>query len=102
LLVRDYEFIVDSLLSSQKINKIFKSEVSFVLPSLVAPLTWQDDVIVGQTNILSNPHFHVDHGKKKERGGSSGVGGAQVRLGCFSDENHTPSSLARKRGNGRG
>jgi hypothetical protein len=28
-------------------------EVSFVLLSLVAPLSWQDDGIVGQTNILS-------------------------------------------------
>jgi hypothetical protein len=49
-------------LSLQKINNIFKSEVSFVLPPLVAPLSWQDDGIVGQTNILSNPLFHVDHG----------------------------------------
>jgi hypothetical protein len=50
-----------SLLSPQKINNIFKSEVSFVLPSLVTPLSWQDDGIVGQTNILSDPPFHVDH-----------------------------------------
>jgi hypothetical protein len=42
-------------------NNILKSEVSFVLPSLVAPLSWQDDGIVVQTNILSNPPFHVDH-----------------------------------------
>ncbi len=33
-----------------------------VLPSLVAPLSQQDDGIVGQTNILSDPPFHVDHG----------------------------------------
>ncbi len=38
------------------------SEVSFVLPSLVAPLSWQDDGIVDQTNIQSNPPVHVDHG----------------------------------------
>ncbi len=50
-----------SLLSLQKINNIFKSEVSFVLPSLVAPLSWPDDGIVGQTNIPSDPPFHVDH-----------------------------------------
>jgi hypothetical protein len=46
----------------QKINIICKLEVSFVLPSLVAPLSWQVDGIVGQTNILSDPPFHVDHG----------------------------------------
>ncbi len=40
----------------------FKLEVSLVLPSLVAPLSRQDDGIVGQTNILSNPPFHGDHG----------------------------------------
>jgi hypothetical protein len=51
-----------SLLSPQKMNNIFKSEVSFVLPSLVAPLSWQDDGIEGQTNILSDPPFHVEHG----------------------------------------
>jgi hypothetical protein len=51
-----------SLLSPQKNNNIFKSEVSFVLPSLVAPLSWQDDGVVGQTNIQSDPPFHVDHG----------------------------------------
>ncbi len=52
-----------SLLSPQKINNIFKLEVSFVLPSLVALLSWQDDCIVGQTNIpSSDPPFHVDHG----------------------------------------
>jgi hypothetical protein len=39
----------------------FESEVSFVLPSLVAPLSQQDDCIVGQTNILSDPPFNVDH-----------------------------------------
>ncbi len=50
-----------SLLSPQKIKNIFKSEVSFVLPSLVTPLSWQDDGIVGQTNILSDPPFHMDH-----------------------------------------
>ncbi len=49
---------LDSLLSPQKMNNIFKSEVSFVL---VAPSSWQDDGIVGQTNILSNLPFHVDH-----------------------------------------
>jgi hypothetical protein len=41
---------------------IFKSDVSFVLPSFVAPLSWQDDGIVGQTNILYDPPFHVDRG----------------------------------------
>jgi hypothetical protein len=51
-----------SLLSPQKINNIFKLEVSLVPLSLVAPLSWQVDGIVGQTNILSNPPFHVDHG----------------------------------------
>jgi hypothetical protein len=43
-------------------NNIFKSEVSFVLPSLVAQLSQQVDGIVGQTNILSDPPFHLDHG----------------------------------------
>ncbi len=51
-----------SLLSPQKKYNIFKLEVSFVLPSLVAPLSWQDDGIIGQTNIQSDPSFHVDHG----------------------------------------
>jgi hypothetical protein len=52
-----------SLLSLQKINNIFKSEVSFVLiPSLVAPLSRQDYGIKGQSNIQSDPPFHVDHG----------------------------------------
>ena len=51
-----------SLLSSQKLTIIFKLEDSFVLPSLVAPLSRQVDGIVGQTNIPSNPLFHVDHG----------------------------------------
>ncbi len=41
---------------------IFMSEVSCVIPSLVAPLSRQDDGIVVQTNIQSNPPFHVDHG----------------------------------------
>ncbi len=50
-----------SLLSQQKINIIFKSEVFFVLPFLVAPLSWQDNGIVVQTNILFDPPFHVDH-----------------------------------------
>jgi hypothetical protein len=27
----------------------------------MAPLNWQDDGIVGQTNILSDPPFHVDY-----------------------------------------
>jgi hypothetical protein len=53
---------LNSHLSPQKINNIFKSEVTFLLPSLVAPLSWQDDGIVGQTNILSDPPFHDDHG----------------------------------------
>ena len=44
-----------------KINNIFKLEVSFVLLSLVVPLSWQVDSILGQTNILFNPPFHVDH-----------------------------------------
>jgi hypothetical protein len=39
----------------------FKLEVSFVLLSLVAPLSRQDDGIKGQTNILSGPPFLVDH-----------------------------------------
>ncbi len=47
---------------STKISNIFKLEVSFVLASLVAPLSWQVDGIAGQTNILSDPPFHVDHG----------------------------------------
>ncbi len=51
-----------SLLSSQKVTQYFKLEVSFVLPSLVAPLSLQDDGIKGQTNILSDPPFFVDHG----------------------------------------
>jgi hypothetical protein len=52
-----------SLLSPQKFNNnIFKLEVSFVLPSLVTPLSWWVDGIVGQTNIQSGPPFHVDHG----------------------------------------
>ncbi len=50
-----------SLLSSWKINSIFKLEVSFELTSLVAPLSRQVDGIVGQTNTLSNPPFHVNH-----------------------------------------
>jgi hypothetical protein len=51
-----------SLLSPQKFNNIFTLEVSFVLPSLVAPLSWQDDGIVGQTSIQCDPPFRVDHG----------------------------------------
>ncbi len=51
-----------SLLSSQKNEQYFKLEVFFVLPSLVDPLSWHDDGIKGQTNILSNPPFLVDHG----------------------------------------
>ncbi len=47
---------------STKINNIFKLEVSFVLLFLVSPLSWQVDGIVSQTNILSDPPFHVDHG----------------------------------------
>jgi hypothetical protein len=50
-----------SLLSPHKINNIFKLEVSFDLPPLVAPLSWQVDGIVGQTNTLSDPPLHVDH-----------------------------------------
>ncbi len=50
-----------SLLSPQKINNIFKLDVSFELPSFVAPLSWQVDRIVGQTNTLSKPPFHVYH-----------------------------------------
>jgi hypothetical protein len=38
---------------------------------------------------------------KKESGGGSGVGGAQVRSGCFINENLPPSSLARE-GEGKG
>jgi hypothetical protein len=33
-------------------NNIFKSEVSVVLPSLVAPVSWQDDGIVGQISFF--------------------------------------------------
>jgi hypothetical protein len=51
-----------SLLSPWKINNILKSKVSFVVLSLVAPLSWQDNGIKGQSNIQSNPLFHVDHG----------------------------------------
>ncbi len=51
-----------SFLSPRKFNNIYKSEISFVPPSLVAPLSWQDDGIVGQTKVLSDPPFHVDHG----------------------------------------
>jgi hypothetical protein len=47
---------------STKINNFFKQEVSFVLLSLVAPLSWQDYGIVDQTNILSDSPFHVDYG----------------------------------------
>ncbi len=50
-----------SLLNLQKSNIMFKLEVSFEHPSLVAPLSQQVDGIVGQTNILSDPPFHVDH-----------------------------------------
>ncbi len=50
-----------SLLITWKFNNIIKSEVSFVLLSLVALLSQQDDGIVGKTNILSDPPFHVDH-----------------------------------------
>jgi hypothetical protein len=50
-----------SLWSLQKINNIFKLEVFFVLQSLVDPLSQQDDGIAGQTNIPSNPPFHLDH-----------------------------------------
>jgi hypothetical protein len=50
-----------SLLSSWKTNSSFKLEVSFELTSLVAPLSWQVDGIVGQTNTLSNPPCHVNH-----------------------------------------
>jgi hypothetical protein len=42
-------------------SNIFKLEVSFEHPTLVAPLSWQVDGIVGQTNTQSNPPFHVDH-----------------------------------------
>jgi hypothetical protein len=38
---------------------------------------------------------------KKERGGRPVVGGAQVRLSCFSNENYPPSYLARKMGGGQ-
>jgi hypothetical protein len=47
---------------SRKINNIFKLEVSFELPPLVAPLSWQFDGILGQTNTISNRPIHVDHG----------------------------------------
>ncbi len=51
-----------SLLSLQKNSNIFKLEVSLEVPSLMAPLSWQVDGIVGQTSNLSAPPFHVDHG----------------------------------------
>ncbi len=51
-----------SLLSLQKNNNIFNLEISFVLLFLMVPISWQDDGIVGKTNIQSNPPFHVDHG----------------------------------------
>jgi hypothetical protein len=54
-----------NLSSPQKNNNIFKLEVSFMLPSLGAPLSRRVDGIVGQTNILSNPPFHVDHSDAK-------------------------------------
>jgi hypothetical protein len=54
-----YEF--SQPFESVKSEQYFKSEVCFVPPSLVAPLSWRDDGIVGQTNILSNPPFHLDH-----------------------------------------
>jgi hypothetical protein len=38
-----------------------KLEVSFELLTLVAPISRQVVGIVGQTNTLSDPHFHVDH-----------------------------------------
>ncbi len=56
----DYEFSQPFEFAKKK--QYFKSEVSFVLPSLVDPLSWQDDGIKGQTNILSDPPFLVDHG----------------------------------------
>jgi hypothetical protein len=47
--------------NKKRITAVTQSEVSFVLPSLVAPLSWQVDSIVSQTYILSNPPFHVYH-----------------------------------------
>jgi hypothetical protein len=43
-------------------NNTFKLEVSFEYPSLVAPLSWQVDGIVGHMNTLFNLPVHVDHG----------------------------------------
>ena len=51
-----------SLLSLQKINNILSRHSFFVLSSLVDLLSRQDDGIEGQTNILSDPPFLVDHG----------------------------------------
>jgi hypothetical protein len=48
-----------SLLSPQKINNIFMLKVSFVLLSLMAPLSRLVDGIVGQTNILSDPPVSI-------------------------------------------
>ncbi len=56
---RVYEF--RQPLSVQKVNNILKLEVSFELPSLVAPLSRQVDGIVGQTNTLLDPSFYEDH-----------------------------------------
>jgi hypothetical protein len=51
-----------SLSSLRKINNIFKLEVSYELPSLVAPLYRRVDGIVTETNNTSDPPFHVDQG----------------------------------------
>ena len=50
------------LLSPWKINNIFNLvEVSITETSIVAVLSLQFFSIVGHTNILSNPPFHVGH-----------------------------------------
>jgi hypothetical protein len=43
-------------------KQYFKLEVSFEHQSLVAPLSWKVDGIVGGMNTLSDPPFHMDHG----------------------------------------
>jgi hypothetical protein len=51
-----------SLLSPPKIHNIFKLEVSFEHLTLKAPLSQKVDGIVGQTNTIFDPPFHVDYG----------------------------------------
>jgi hypothetical protein len=49
------------LLGRLKSYNFSRVDTSFMEPSINAPLSWQVDGIVGQTNTLSNPPFHVDH-----------------------------------------